>query len=182
MEFPDADPYKVIRWMHGQGLLTTRIGYHSFPQHKGQELVRLPEMDRRNASAGEGDDMLKFVGAGENLGLGSSYDYEIFADARPGYRQRMRRNTRRQVMTVLGEGGWPFRQHITYEETGDRLLPVYEDVAKGAGLTPGWFVDHVETFSQRNLERIAELGGGIALQTASSSRPRTSWPTTARTP
>ncbi|MEM7026084.1 MAG: amidohydrolase family protein, partial [Pseudomonadota bacterium] len=29
---------------------------------------------------------------------------------------------------------------------------------------PGWFVDHVETFSQQNLERIARLGGGIALQ------------------
>ena len=38
MEFPDADPYKVIRWLHGQNLLTTRIGYHSFPQHKGKEL------------------------------------------------------------------------------------------------------------------------------------------------
>ena len=38
MEFPDADPYKVIRWLHGQDLLTTRIGYHSFPQHKGREL------------------------------------------------------------------------------------------------------------------------------------------------
>ncbi|MEM6496542.1 MAG: amidohydrolase family protein, partial [Pseudomonadota bacterium] len=63
-----------------------------------------------------------------------------------------------------GEAGWPFRQHITYDETGDRLLPVYEAVAKGAGLTKGWFIDHVETFSPGNLERIAKLGGGIALQ------------------
>ncbi|MEO1687256.1 MAG: amidohydrolase [Pseudomonadota bacterium] len=161
MDFPDADPYRVIRWMHGEGLLTTRIGYHSFPQNKGEELADYARWTSR-IRAGAGDDMLKFVGAGENLGW-AAYDYEIFADARPDIDPDAE-DYQTQVMTVLGEGEWPFRQHITYEETGDRLLPVYEAVAKGAGLTPGWFVDHVETFSQRNLERIAALGGGIALQ------------------
>ncbi|MEM0990516.1 MAG: amidohydrolase [Pseudomonadota bacterium] len=161
MEFPDATPYRVIRWLHERDLLTTRIGYHSFPQHKGQELG---DYERWTAEirAGQGDDMLKFVGAGENLGW-ASYDYEIFADARPDI-DRDAEAYQTQVMTVLGEGEWPFRQHITYNETGERLLPVYEAVAKGAGLTPGWFVDHVETFTPQNLERIAALGGGIALQ------------------
>ncbi|MEM1382324.1 MAG: amidohydrolase, partial [Pseudomonadota bacterium] len=161
MEFPDADPYKVIRWLHGEGLLTTRIGYHSFPQHKGQELSDYQRWTAETP-AGQGDDLLKFVGAGENLAW-ASYDYEIFADARPNIDDGAE-DYQRKIMSVLGEAGWPFRQHVTYEETGDRLLPVYEDVAKGAGLTPGWFIDHVETFSQRNLERIAALGGGIALQ------------------
>ena len=44
------------------------------------------------------------------------------------------------------------------------MLNVYEDVARGAGLTPGWFIDHVETFTAAHLERIARLGGGINLQ------------------
>ena len=161
MEFPDADPYKVIRWLHGENLLTTRIGYHSFPQVKGEELSDYQRWTK-DIRAGTGDDMLKFVGAGENLGW-ASYDFEIFADARPDIDSDAEER-QLEVMRVLGEGGWPFRQHITYNETGDRLLPVYEEAAKGAGLTPGWFVDHVETFSQQNLERIAELGGGIALQ------------------
>ncbi|MEO1469903.1 MAG: amidohydrolase [Pseudomonadota bacterium] len=161
MEFPDADPYRVIRWLHGQRLLTTRIGYHSFPQHKGRELDDYRRWTAETR-AGAGDDMLRFVGAGENLAW-ASYDYEIFADARPDIDDGAE-DYQRQIMTVLGEGGWPFRQHVTYEETGERLLPVYEDVARGAGLTPGWFIDHVETFSPRNLERIAALGGGIALQ------------------
>ena len=161
MEFPDADPYRVIRWLHQERLLTTRIGYHSFPQRGGEELSDYQRWTA-DIAAGTGDDMLKFVGAGENLAW-ASYDYEIFADARPDIADGAE-DYQRQVMTVLGEAGWPFRQHITYDETGDRLLPVYEDVARGAGLTPGWFVDHVETFSQRNLERIAALGGGIALQ------------------
>ena len=161
MEFPDADPYKVIRWLHGEGLLTTRIGYHSFPQFKGQELDDYRRWTAQ-IKAGAGDDMLRFIGAGENLAW-ASYDFEIFADARPDI-DNGAEDYQREVMTVLGEGGWPFRQHVTYDETGDRLLPVYEDVARGAGLTPGWFIDHVETFSERNLERIAALGGGIALQ------------------
>ncbi|MEL6235645.1 MAG: amidohydrolase [Pseudomonadota bacterium] len=161
MEFPDADPYRVIRWLHGRDLLTTRIGYHSFPQNKGQELADYQRWTAETR-AGQGDDRLKFVGAGENLAW-ASYDYEIFADARPDI-DTGAEDYQRQIMTLLGEQGWPFRQHVTYEETGDRLLPVYEDVARGAGLTPGWFIDHVETFSPRNLERIAALGGGIALQ------------------
>ncbi|MEL7466970.1 MAG: amidohydrolase [Pseudomonadota bacterium] len=161
MEFPDADPYKVIRWLRGNDLLTTRIGYHSFPQHKGQELADYTKWTAETR-AGSGDDMLKFVGAGENLGW-AAYDYEIFADDRPEI-DADAEDYQTKVMTVLGEGGWPFRQHITYNETGERLLPVYEDVAKGAGLVPGWFIDHVETFTPQNLERIAKLGGGIALQ------------------
>ncbi|MEM8630074.1 MAG: amidohydrolase, partial [Pseudomonadota bacterium] len=161
MEFPDADPYQVVAWMHDRGLLTTRIGYHSFPQFKGQELANYQEWTKK-FTAGEGDDMLKFVGAGENLAW-ATYDYEIFKEERPEIDPDAE-EIQEDVMTVLGEAGWPFRQHVTYDETGDRLLPVYEKVAQGAGLTPGWFIDHVETFSERNLERIAKLGGGIALQ------------------
>ncbi len=161
MEFPDSDPYQVVRWLHANDLLTTRIGYHSFPQVKGEELDNYRTWTQ-SVRRGDGDDMLKFVGAGENLAW-ASYDYEIFADKRPDIDDGAE-DYQRQIMTVLGESGWPFRQHITYEETGDRLLVVYEDVARGAGLVPGWFIDHVETFSERNLERVAQLGGAVALQ------------------
>ncbi|MEM6305478.1 MAG: amidohydrolase [Pseudomonadota bacterium] len=161
LEFPDSDPYQVIRWMHERDLLTTRIGYHSFPQVKGAELSNYEEWTK-TIRAGTGDDMLKFVGAGENLAW-ATYDYEIFKEARPDIDPDAE-EILEKVMTVLGEAEWPFRQHVTYDETGDRLLPVYEKIAAGPGLTNGWFIDHVETFSERNLERIAELGGGIALQ------------------
>lgn len=161
MEFPDSDPYQVIAWMHERNLLTTRIGYHSFPQVKGQELANYQSWTKTHR-AGQGDDMLRFIGAGENLAW-ATYDYEIFKEARPEI-DRDAEEILESVMTVLGEAEWPFRQHVTYDETGDRLLPVYEKIAKGPGLTKGWFIDHVETFSERNLERIAALGGGIALQ------------------
>ncbi len=161
MAFPDAEAYQVFRWLHARGLLTVRIGYHTFPQVKGEELADY-ERWTKAFTPGQGDDYLKLIGAGENL-CWAAYDYEIFGRPRPDIdRDAERYQTR--IMTLLGERGWPFRQHITYDETGDRLLGVYESVAQGAGLVKGWYVDHVETFSRRNLERVARLGGGVAIQ------------------
>ncbi|MEM9013047.1 MAG: amidohydrolase [Pseudomonadota bacterium] len=161
MVFPDAEPYQVIRWLADRGLLTTRIGYHTFPQIKGQEYANYDAWTQA-WSPQQGDDMLKLVGAGENL-CWASYDYEIF-DAPIPELDADAEEVQTRIMTLLGERGWPFRQHITYAESAERLLTVYEDVAQGAGLADGWFVDHVETWTPAQLERIAALGGGFALQ------------------
>jgi len=60
---------------------------------------------------------------------------------------------------------WPFRLHATYDETIGRALNVFEKVNREIpfdGLH--WFFDHAETVSDANLDRIAKLGGGIAIQ------------------
>ncbi|XXS72987.1 amidohydrolase family protein [Sorangium sp. So ce131] len=60
---------------------------------------------------------------------------------------------------------WPFRLHATYDESITRMLDVFEAVNRKipfAGLR--WFFDHAETVSARTIDRIAELGGGIAIQ------------------
>ena len=45
------------------------------------------------------------------------------------------------------------------------MLPVYEKVAHQlAGLTDHWCLDHAETITDHNLEKIARLGGGVAIQ------------------
>ena len=51
------------------------------------------------------------------------------------------------------------------DETIDRDLTVFERVA-GDGGTLGvpWFFDHAETVSERNLDRIAALGGALSVQ------------------
>lgn len=161
MEFPDADAYKVTNWLHARDLMTVRTGYHTFPQVKGEELA---DYQRWTADwkPQQGDDMLKLVGGGENL-CWASYDYEIFGEPVPEIDPDAE-EIQGNIMTLLGERQWPFRQHITYGQTADRLLKVYEDVAAGAGLTQGWFIDHVETFTPAHLERVAKLGGGICLQ------------------
>jgi predicted amidohydrolase YtcJ len=69
------------------------------------------------------------------------------------------------VVRHLVENRWPFRLHATYDETITRALNVYEEVNREipfAGLH--WFFDHCETISDRSIERIKALGGGIAVQ------------------
>jgi hypothetical protein len=55
--------------------------------------------------------------------------------------------------------------HATYDESITRFLNVFEEVNREVpfkGLN--WFFDHCETISERNLERVKALGGGIAIQ------------------
>lgn len=71
----------------------------------------------------------------------------------------------REVVTLLSQHRWPFRLHATYDESISRFLNVFEAVNREVpfdGLH--WFFDHCETISDRNLERVRALGGGIAVQ------------------
>jgi len=66
---------------------------------------------------------------------------------------------------LLAANKWPFRLHATYDESITRFLNVFEEVNREVpfkGLN--WFFDHCETISDRNLERVKALGGGIAVQ------------------
>src|SRR5258707_13101295 len=69
------------------------------------------------------------------------------------------------VVPLLAQNRWPWRLHATYDETIGRALDVFERVNRDiplAGLH--WFFDHAETISERSIDRIAALGGGIAVQ------------------
>jgi len=69
------------------------------------------------------------------------------------------------VVRLLARNRWPFRLHATYDQTIERALNVYEAVNREVpfdGLH--WIIDHAETISPRNIDRIRALGGGIAVQ------------------
>jgi predicted amidohydrolase YtcJ len=69
------------------------------------------------------------------------------------------------VVRLLAERRWPFRLHATYDETISRALNVYEAVNREIPFgNLHWFIDHAETISPRNIDRIRALGGGIAVQ------------------
>lgn len=114
--------------------------------------------------------MLRLVGGGETLAR-ASHDHESLGAPIPQIAPDAEAIQRR-IMALLGERGRPFRRHITDGRTAERLLAVHEDVSRGAGLTPGRFIDHVETFTPAHPERIAGPGRG--------SGPGTSWPSTGR--
>ncbi|HAA20502.1 MAG TPA: amidohydrolase, partial [Cytophagales bacterium] len=161
MQYPDA--YDVIYDVHKQGLATVRTGIHTFPQVGGREYDDYKRWIGM-VKPGDGDDMLRFIGGGENI-CWAAYDYEIFAQERPNLDANVR-DMALPIYKLLAENNWPWRQHITYNESAEILLDMYEEVAAaGDGMLPkGTIIDHGETFSERTLERIAKLGMGIAVQ------------------
>src|SRR2546428_2089816 len=94
----------------------------------------------------------------------SAADFEDFLVPRPDMLPVMESELK-AVIRHLVQNRWPFRMHATYNETIERALNVYEQVNREVPLNGlHWFFDHAETISNRNIERIRALGGGIAIQ------------------
>ncbi len=156
------DDYGVVKQLEKEGHLTLRIAYSLFAQRPGEELsdyTRWLGMTR----PGDGTDLLRVNGAGENLAW-SAADFENFLQPRPDLKPIMESEVEAIVMK-LAEARWPWRIHATYDESIDRFLNIFERVHREYPIDGlRWFIDHAETVSDRNLERIQRLGGGIAIQ------------------
>jgi predicted amidohydrolase YtcJ len=156
------DDYAVIRQLHKDGLLTIRLAYSLFTQKPKAEKEDFLNW-ARSSKYKDGDDYFRHNGAGEML-VYSAADFEDFRVERPNLPTEMEADLE-AVIRILVENRWPWRLHATYDETISRALDVFEKVAKEIpfeGLH--WFFDHAETISDRSIDRIAALGGGIALQ------------------
>jgi predicted amidohydrolase YtcJ len=156
------DDYGVIDELHRNGELTVRFAYNLFTQHPKGELADFQKWTKMT-KPGEGDDFYRVNGAGEML-VFSAADFEDILQPRPEMPPVMEGELK-AVIRHLVENRWPFRLHSTYDETIARALNVFEEVSREIpfdGLH--WFFDHCETVSDRNLERIKALGGGIAVQ------------------
>ena len=154
--------YQVIDELHRNGELTVRIAYNLFTQKPKEEIEdfrRWTDM----VKPGQGDDYLRHNGAGEML-VFSAADFEDFLQPRPDLPGSMEEELK-PVVELLTKNRWPFRLHATYDESITRALNVYEEVNREVPLSGlHWFIDHAETISARNIDRIAALGGGIAIQ------------------
>jgi predicted amidohydrolase YtcJ len=156
------DDYKVIEDLRQAGQLTLRIAYNLFTQKPKEELADFTRWTSTNQYH-QGDDYYKLNGAGEML-VFSAADFEDFRQPRPDMPPQMEGELE-GVVRVLAAKRWPWRLHATYDETIGRALDVFEKVDREIPLAGiHWFFDHAETVSDRNLERIARLGGGIAVQ------------------
>jgi len=156
------DDYAIIEELHREGLLTVRVAYNLFTQKPKEELADFSAWVGQ-VSPGEGDDLYRHNGAGEML-VYSAADFEDFRVERPDMPPSMEADLE-PVVRLLAENRWPWRLHATYNETIGRALDVFETVNADIpfdGLH--WFIDHAETIDARNIDRIAALGGGIAVQ------------------
>src|SRR5258705_4024003 len=94
----------------------------------------------------------------------SAADFEDFRVARRDLPDEMEGELE-DVVRILVQNKWPWRLHATYDETISRALDVFEKVNQDTPLEGlHWFFDHAETISDRSIDRIAALGGGIAVQ------------------
>ena len=156
------DDYAIVEKLHQDGELTLRIAYNLFTQKPKEELKDFASWSTQ-IKPGDGDDSYRHNGAGEML-VYSAADFEDFRVARPDMAPEMEGDLE-PVIRLLAERRWPWRLHATYDQTIGRALDVFEKVNKDILLTGlNWFFDHAETISDRNIDRVAALGGGIAVQ------------------
>lgn len=156
------EDYRIIQQLHDAGELTLRIAYNLFTQKPKQEKEDFLRWTAANTYQ-QGDDYFRLNGGGEML-VFSAADFEDFRQPRPDLPDTMETELE-QVVRVLVQNRWPWRLHATYDESISRMLDAFERVNAEIpfeGLH--WFFDHAETVSERSLERIAALGGGVAVQ------------------
>jgi len=156
------DDYKVIQELADAGQLTIRLAYNLFtqkPQQEKEDFLHWTASSRYQ----QGDDYFRHNGAGEML-VFSAADFEDFRQPRPDMPPQME-NELEDVVRILAQNRWPWRLHATYDETISRALDVFERVDREIPLQGlHWFFDHAETISEHSIDRIAALGGGIAVQ------------------
>ena len=154
--------YQVVTELHKNEQLTVRLAANLFTQRPKEELADFSNWVK-TVKPGQGDDLYRINGAGEML-VYSAADFEDFLEPRPEMPASMEADLA-AVVRLLSQNRWPFRLHATYDETIARALDVYETVDREIpfdGLH--WIIDHAETISPRNIDRIRALGGGIAVQ------------------
>jgi predicted amidohydrolase YtcJ len=156
------DDYQVVEELHRENLLTLRFAYNLFTQNPGKEWDDFRRWSRMTAPY-RGDDFYRMNGAGEML-VFSAADFEDFLEPRPELPANMDEQLH-DVVKLLAANRWPFRLHATYDESIARFLDVFEGVNRDVPLEGlRWFFDHAETISDKNIERVRALGGGIAIQ------------------
>jgi predicted amidohydrolase YtcJ len=156
------EDYAVIQRLADEGQLTIRLAYNLFtqkPQGEKDDFLNWTKISKYK----QGSDYFRHNGAGEML-VFSAADFEDFRVARPDMPSQMESELE-EVVRILVQNKWPWRLHATYDETISRALDVYEKVHQDMPLDGlHWFFDHAETISDQSIDRIAALGGGIAVQ------------------
>jgi predicted amidohydrolase YtcJ len=156
------EDYQIIDQLHQTKQLTIRIAYNLFTQRPKQEIDDFT-LWTDMLKPGQGTDFYRHNGAGEML-VFSAADFEDFLQPRPDLPPGTEAELER-VVRHLVEHRWPFRLHATYDESISRMLDVFEKVNQDIPFNGlHWFFDHAETITEKNIERVKALGGGIAVQ------------------
>ncbi len=159
--------YEIAQQLAEGGKLPLRVSFYLFPPTPGKEYSDFKRWINMTQPETNSDPLREhgyvMEGGGEYL-VWSAGDFENFMSPRPEQGETMAEDLTR-VATLMLENRWPFRLHATYDESVSNILDVLEDLNRKIpfnGLR--WSIEHGETLSERSVDRIAALGGGIALQ------------------
>lgn len=163
--------YSGTKLLADQGEMPIRLSYYLFPQNKGAEYEEFQEWMEENEVGHNGEIHLdhgyELEGGGEFLAW-SAGDFENFLAPQPMLEERPTwRNDIKRVIRLHVDNDWPFRIHATYGESIANILDVIEEVneeTNGKVATMRWLFDHAETVQEKDLKRIKDLNGGIAIQ------------------
>ncbi len=156
------DDYAVVQKLADDGQMTVRLAYNLFTQKPKEEKEDFLKWTG-SVKYKQGTDYFRHNGAGEML-VFSAADFEDFRQPRPDLPPEMEGELE-EVVRILAQNKWPWRLHATYDETISRALDVFEKVNQEIPLQGiNWFFDHAETISDKSIDRVAALGGGIAVQ------------------
>ena len=152
----------MIQQLDRDKQITVRLAYNLFTQKPKEEKEDFLQWTQ-SVKYKQGNDYFRHNGAGEML-VYSAADFEDFRQPRPDMPPQME-NELEDVVRILVQNKWPWRLHATYDETISRALDVFEKVHRETPINGlNWFFDHAETISDKSIDRIAALGGGVAVQ------------------
>ena len=150
-----------------QNAIPLRLSMYLFTQTAGTELQDFETWTKEAAlGANRASALLNgyvLEGAGENL-VHSAGDYENFLAPPPELAEKRLKSELTAVTKLLVRNKWPIRIHATYDTTITQVLDVFEEVFAAERFRGRWIIDHAEGISERNIERVKRLGGGVAVQ------------------
>ncbi len=154
--------YKVIEQLNRDELQTVRIAFSLYTQHPGHELEDISTWIDTLKFRPE-EEMFRFNGAGENL-VFSARDHDNFSQPPLPVPPTLEADME-AVVRKLVTNRWRWRLHCGHNETITPTLNAFERVNREMPLQGiPWYLDHCETIDERNIERVAALGGNIAIQ------------------
>lgn len=153
------DSYRALFdvWRAGEATMRTRL--YLVPPTRGNEVAEMKDWVRFIQPM-VGDDMLRYVGAGEILTFGC-HDLEGLTDFHVAAQAK---EDLREIVRTLAAAGWNVHMHAVLDHTISDVLDVWEEVAAESGLRGRYSLAHIEPISGRNLDRMQALGVGAGIQ------------------
>jgi predicted amidohydrolase YtcJ len=154
--------YQAVAKLAADKELTVRVGYCLFAQRPGKELEDYRDWVGK-VKPGEGDDYFRMSGAGEYM-VWAMHDPANFAkDVVPP--TAIAEDELVEGIKLVASNGWPFRLHANYDQTAQNLMRAVEKAHRDVPVDKlRWAIDHGEGLTAPTIERIAKLGGSVAIQ------------------